>query len=104
PPTRNKRPGRRATIYPEVPHQWFGDYVTMKWFDDLWLKEGFATYMAAKMQAIESKAAPAKSVAASVSPVVNPWMSFYLRNKPAAYDVDQTAGTTPVWQQLANLD
>ena len=34
----------------------------------------------------------------------NPWMSFYLRNKPAAYDVDQTSGTTPVWQQLANLD
>ena len=31
-------------------------------------------------------------------------MSFYLRNKPAAYDVDQTSGTTPVWQQLANLD
>jgi aminopeptidase N len=34
----------------------------------------------------------------------NPWMSFYLRNKPAAYDVDQTSGTTPVWQQLENLD
>ena len=100
PPTLNQRLGRRATIYHEVAHQWFGDYVTMKWFDDLWLKEGFATYMAAKMQAIESKAAPAKSVAASI----NPWMSFYLRNKPAAYDVDQTAGTTPVWQQLANLD
>src|SRR2546423_12266292 len=32
------------------------------------------------------------------------WMSFYLRNKPAAYDVDASAGTTPVWQQLANLD
>src|SRR3982751_3022474 len=34
----------------------------------------------------------------------NPWMSFYLRNKPAAYDVDVTAGTTPVWQELGNLD
>src|SRR6185437_9958338 len=32
------------------------------------------------------------------------WMSFYLRNKPAAYEVDETSGTTPVWQQLANLD
>jgi len=90
PPTLNQRLGRRATIYHEVAHQWFGDYVTMKWFDDLWLKEGFATYMAAKMQGIEG--------------LPNPWMSFYLRNKPAAYDVDQTAGTTPVWQQLANLD
>ena len=94
PPTLNQRLGRRATIYHEVAHQWFGDYVTMKWFDDLWLKEGFATYMAAKMQSIESK--PGQEP--------NPWMSFYLRNKPAAYDVDQTSGTTPVWQELANLD
>jgi len=90
PPTQTQRLGRRATIYHEVAHQWFGDEVTMRWFDDLWLKEGFATYMAAKMQDIEG--------------LPNPWMSFYLRNKPAAYDVDQTAGTTPVWQQLANLD
>ncbi|HEY9226529.1 MAG TPA: M1 family aminopeptidase, partial [Gemmatimonadaceae bacterium] len=90
PPTLNQRLGRRATIYHEVAHHWFGDYVTMRWFDDLWLKEGFATYMAAKMQDLEG--------------LPNPWMSFYLRNKPAAYDVDQTSGTTPVWQQLANLD
>jgi aminopeptidase N len=89
-PTLNQRLGRRATIYHEVAHQWFGDYVTMRWFDDLWLKEGFATYMAAKMQEREH--------------LPNPWMSFYLRNKPAAYDVDLTAGTTPIWQQLANLD
>ena len=90
PPTLNQRLGRRATIYHEVAHQWFGDLVTMRWFDDLWLKEGFATYMAAKMQAIEG--------------LPNPWMSFYLRNKPAAYDVDVTAGTTPIWQELGNLD
>ena len=90
PPTLNQRLGRRATIYHEVAHQWFGDDVTMEWFDDLWLKEGFATYMAAKMQDIEH--------------LPNPWMSFYLRNKPAAYDVDLTAGTTPIWQQLGNLD
>ncbi|HTE47755.1 MAG TPA: M1 family aminopeptidase, partial [Gemmatimonadaceae bacterium] len=90
PPTLTQRLGRRATIYHEVAHHWFGDDVTMRWFDDLWLKEGFATYMAAKMQDIEG--------------LPNPWMSFYLRNKPAAYDVDQTSGTTPVWQELANLD
>jgi len=98
PPTLNQRLGRRSTIYHEVAHHWFGDDVTMKWFDDLWLKEGFATYMAAKMQEIEAKADPTRADAPS------PWLSFYLRNKPAAYDVDQTAGTTPVWQQLANLD
>jgi aminopeptidase N len=90
PPTLTQRLGRRATIYHEVAHHWFGDDVTMQWFDDLWLKEGFATYMAAKMQEVEG--------------LPNPWMSFYLRNKPAAYDVDQTSGTTPVWQALDNLD
>ena len=93
PPTLNQRLGRRATIYHEVAHHWFGDDVTMQWFDDLWLKEGFATYMAAKMQDID------RGDSGRI-----PWMSFYLRNKPAAYDVDQTSGTTPVWQQLANLD
>ena len=102
PPTLNQRLRRRSTIYHEVAHHWFGDDVTMKWFDDLWLKEGFATYMAAKMQEIEAKADQSRTPGASAP--VNPWLSFYLQNKPAAYDVDQTAGTTPVWQQLGNLD
>jgi aminopeptidase N len=90
PPTLVQRLGRQATINHEVAHQWFGDFTTMRWFDDLWMKEGFATYMSAKMQAAMGDSSA--------------WMSFYLRNKPAAYDVDVTAGTTPVWQELANLD
>lgn len=90
-PTRTQRIGRAATVYHEVAHQWFGDYVTMRWFDDLWLKEGFATYMAAKAQA-------------ALDPDADAWKTFYLRNKPLAYGVDATEGTTPVWQALANLD
>lgn len=90
-PTQPQRLGRTSTIYHEVAHQWFGDLVTMEWFDDLWLKEGFSTYMAARMQD-------------ALDPKSQSWKSFYLRNKPAAYGVDASAGTTPVWQRLANLD
>jgi aminopeptidase N len=91
PPTLSQRLGRDATIFHEVAHQWFGDLVTMRWFDDLWLKEGFATYMAAQMQE-------------ELRPGSEAWKTFYLRNKPLAYGVDMTAGTTPVWQALDNLD
>jgi aminopeptidase N len=90
-PTLSQLLGREATIYHEVAHQWFGDFATMRWFDDLWLKEGFATYLAAVMQS-------------DLTPRANAWKTFYLRNKPAAYAVDASNGTTPVWQGLANLD
>ena len=89
-PTLTRRLGRFSTILHETAHQWFGDLVTMRWFDDLWLKEGFATYMAAKAQfALDSTSGA--------------WKTFH-SNKPTAYAVDQTTGTNSLVQPLANLD
>jgi aminopeptidase N len=90
-PTLPRRLARFSTILHEAAHQWFGDLVTMRWFDDLWLKEGFATFMAAK-------------ALADLEPDADAWKTFYLGNKPAAYGVDRTEGTRPLYQPLANLD
>ncbi|HEV2885802.1 MAG TPA: M1 family aminopeptidase, partial [Jatrophihabitans sp.] len=44
--TRGERSDRASTIAHEMAHQWFGDLVTMRWWDDLWLNESFAEYLA----------------------------------------------------------
>ena len=89
-PTANDLWSRADVVLHEAAHQWFGDTVTMRWFDDLWLKEGFAEFMANK--AIEA-----------VMPQFDAWKVFYQRTKPLAYDTDATKGTTPIWQEIANL-
>ena len=89
-PTANDQISRANVIFHEAAHQWFGDTVTMRWFDDLWLKEGFAEFMAYK-------------TLERVMPEYNAWKAFYERNKPAAYQTDSTRGTTPIYQEIANL-
>ncbi|QQS42793.1 MAG: ERAP1-like C-terminal domain-containing protein [Acidobacteriota bacterium] len=89
-PTANNYISRASVIFHEAAHQWFGDTVTMKWFDDLWLKEGFATFMAYKTME-------------KVLPEYDPWKVFYQRTKSAAYQTDVTSGTTPIHQELPNL-
>ncbi len=89
-PTKNDFISRANLIFHEAAHQWFGDTVTMKWFDDLWLKEGFAEFMAYK-------------TLEKVMPEYNAWKAFYERNKPLAYLTDSTKGTTPIYQEIPNL-
>ena len=84
---------RAELVLHETSHQWFGDLVTMRWFDDLWLKEGFANFMAAK--------AAAELLPGTLAGI-QPWIAFSLL-KSAAYRTDETQGTTPIWQAMPNL-
>jgi aminopeptidase N len=89
-PTHSDRLNRDILLLHELTHQWFGDLVTMRWFDDLWLKEGFAQYMA--YHALNS-----------LKPNESVWKRFYQAIKPAAYAIDGTKGTTPIYQEIPNL-
>jgi aminopeptidase N len=89
-PTTGDKLGRASLLLHELAHQWFGDLVTMKWFDDLWLKEGFANFMA-----FESMT--------TLYPPRDIWKRFYQSHKPAAYAIDSTKGTTPIYQEVQNL-
>ncbi len=80
---------RAQLLFHETSHQWFGDSVTMRWFDDLWLKEGFANFMAAK-------------AAEALLPAHSVWNAFHAL-KTAAYRTDVTQGTTPIYRPLSNL-
>ncbi|HEY2113934.1 MAG TPA: M1 family aminopeptidase, partial [Candidatus Angelobacter sp.] len=73
-PTHSDRLNRDILLLHELTHQWFGDLVTMRWFDDLWLKEGFAQYMA--YHALNA-----------LKPNENVWKRFYQAIKPAAYAI-----------------
>jgi aminopeptidase N len=90
-PTADNRLGRQILVLHELTHQWFGDFTTMRWFDDLWLKEGFAQYMA-------------YHALADLRPHDAIWQHFYLSIKPAAYAIDETQGTTPIYQDIPNLN
>lgn len=88
--TQNAFLGRASLIAHETAHMWFGDLVTMEWFNDVWLKEVFANFMAAKI--VEPS-----------FPEVNHRLRFFLAHHPRAYAIDRSEGAHPVLQPLDNL-
>ena len=88
--TQNQRLGRASLIAHETAHMWFGDLVTMNWFDDVWTKEVFANFMAAK-------------IVNPSFPEVNHDLRFLLAHYPSAYGIDRTEGANPIRQDLENL-
>ncbi len=88
--TPNQLLGRASLIAHETAHMWFGDLVTMRWFDDVWMKEVFANFMAAK-------------IVNPLFPEIDHDQRFLLAHYPRAYSVDRTLGTHPIKQPLENL-
>ena len=82
---------RANTILHEMAHMWFGDLVTMRWWDDLWLKESFADYMGAL--AVDE-----------ATEWTNSWISFANRRKAWAYVQDQLPTTHPIVADIQNLE
>ena len=89
-PTQDQELRRASLIAHETAHMWFGNLVTMDWFNDVWMKEVFANFMAAK-------------IVHPFFPKINHELRFLMAHYPAAYEVDRTAGANPIRQDLANL-
>ncbi len=89
--TQNQQLERASVISHETAHMWFGDLVTMRWFTDVWMKEVFANFLAAK-------------IVNPSFPRINHDLRFLFAYYPPAYDVDRTEGTNAIRQPLANLN
>ena len=92
PPTHNRRTGFAITVLHELAHMWFGNMVTMDWWDDLWLNESFATFI--------SHLCMAKSADLN-SYYTTSWVKFS-DYKGYAYSADQMTTTHPVKGEVEN--
>ncbi|GIF07500.1 aminopeptidase N [Actinoplanes siamensis] len=81
--TETEREHRASVIAHEMAHQWFGDLVTMAWWDDLWLNESFAEYLGSR-------------VAAEATRFTGTWTTFAIQRKAWGLRADQRPSTHPV--------
>ncbi|XRQ12490.1 aminopeptidase N [Actinomadura welshii] len=81
---------RAETILHEMAHMWFGDLVTMRWWDDLWLNESFATYMSVLCMAEATQWKGA-------------WTTFANLEKAWAYRQDQLPSTHPISADMVDI-
>jgi aminopeptidase N len=88
--TDSDRQYRASTILHEMAHMWFGDLVTMRWWDDLWLNESFATWAAALAQAEATRWRTA-------------WTAFAQQEKTWAYRQDQLPSTHPIAADIPDI-
>lgn len=82
---------RALTILHELAHMWFGDLVTMRWWDDLWLNESFAEYASTRCQSEATRWSAA-------------WTTFSSAEKSWAYRQDQLASTHPIVADIRDLE
>ena len=88
--TRSLYERRAETVLHEMAHMWFGDLVTMRWWDDLWLNESFATWASVLCQA-------------EATEYTNAWTTFASVEKSWAYRQDQLPSTHPIASDIPDV-